>query len=69
VIQRAQEGRLVSGQGATCKQLDAIIAIDKDALEFEKNKLKALQVTRRRATFPTAPCREGPMVHRGWCSR
>ena len=47
VIQRAQEGRLVSGEGATCKQLDAIIAIDKDALEFEKNKLKALQVTRQ----------------------
>lgn len=46
MIQRAQEGRLVSGQGATCKQLDALIAIDKDALEFEKNKLKALQVTR-----------------------
>ena len=32
MIQRAQEGRLVSGQGATCNQLDAIIAIDKDAL-------------------------------------
>lgn len=69
MIQRAKEGRLVSGQSATCKQLDAIIAVDKDALALEKNKLKELLVTRRRATFPTAPCIKGPMVHRGWCSR
>lgn len=44
VIQRAQEGKLVSGAGTNCKQLDAIIAIDKDALQFERDKLKELQV-------------------------
>jgi hypothetical protein len=43
VIERAQQGKLVSGAGTTCKQLDAIIAIDKDALAFEKDKLKELQ--------------------------
>lgn len=65
MIQRAKEGRLVSGQGATCKQLDAIIAVDKDALEFEKNKLKELLVTRRSHLSHSAL----HMVHRGWCSR
>ena len=68
VIQRAQDGKLVSGAGTNCRQLDAIIAIDKDALQFERNKLKELQVTRRRAAAPTPPCITGPMVHRGWCS-
>ena len=67
MIQRAQDGKLVSGAGTNCKQLDAIIAIDKDALQFERDKLKELQVTRRRAAVPTPPCITGPMVHRVWC--
>lgn len=46
VIQRAQDGKLVSGAGTNCRQLDAIIAIDKDALQFERNKLKELQASK-----------------------
>jgi len=46
VIERAQQGKLVSGAGTNCKQLDAIIAIDKDALQFERNKLKELQASK-----------------------
>jgi hypothetical protein len=43
VIYRAKEGRAVGQLGKTCKELDALIAIDKDALQFEKNKLLKLQ--------------------------
>merc|ERR1711865_1199688 len=43
---QAQQGKLVSGAGTNCKQLDAIIAIDKDALQFERNKLKELQASK-----------------------
>jgi len=43
VIERAKAGDLVSGEGATCKELDAIIQIDKDAIEFERDKLEALE--------------------------
>merc|ERR1712100_714727 len=42
VIQRAKEGKLVDGSGATCDELDKLIAVDKEALEFEKDKLEAL---------------------------
>jgi predicted transcriptional regulator len=41
VIQRAKEGKLVDGSGATCDELTKIIAIDKKAVQFEKDKLEA----------------------------
>ena len=43
VIERAKEGTLVRGEGATCKQLDALLQIDRDSIEFEKDKLEALE--------------------------
>merc|ERR1712205_279794 len=41
VIQRAKEGKLVDGSGATCDELAKIIAIDQKAVKFEKDKLEA----------------------------
>ena len=41
VIQRAKDGKLVDGSGATCDELAKIIAIDKKAVQFEKDKLEA----------------------------
>jgi len=41
VIQRAKEGKLVDGSGATCAELEKIIAIDQKAVKFEKDKLEA----------------------------
>lgn len=43
VIERAKDGKLVKGEGATCKELDALIQIDRDAIAFEKDKLEALE--------------------------
>merc|ERR1719310_551774 len=42
VIQRAKDGELVDGSSATCSELDKLIAVDQDALEFEKEKLEAM---------------------------
>merc|ERR1712146_725718 len=42
VIERAKAGKLVDGSGASCSELKAIIATDKEAIEFEKDKLDAL---------------------------
>merc|ERR1719198_1066302 len=42
VIERAKEGKLVDGSSATCEELDKLIAVDKQALQFEKDKLEAL---------------------------
>jgi len=42
VIQRAKDGQLVDGSGATCDQLAKIINQDKQAVQFEKDKLEAL---------------------------
>ena len=42
VIQRAKDGKLVDGSGATCDELAKIIAIDKKAVQFEKDKLEAM---------------------------
>eukprot|EP00964_Phaeocystis_antarctica_P102997 scaffold68303_cov48-Phaeocystis_antarctica.AAC.1 len=41
VIQRAKDGELVDGSGATCEELTKIIAVDKKAVQFEKDKLEA----------------------------
>merc|ERR1711988_897381 len=42
VIERAKAGKLVDGSGATCSQLEKIIAADKKAVQFEKDKLEAM---------------------------
>lgn len=41
VIQRAKEGKLVDGSGASCDELAKIIAIDQKAVKFEKDKIEA----------------------------
>lgn len=41
MIQRAKDGELVDGSGATCEELTKIIAVDKKAVQFEKDKLEA----------------------------
>lgn len=40
-IERAKSGELVDGSSATCSELDALIAIDREAVQFEKDKLGA----------------------------
>merc|ERR1719163_2475283 len=40
-IERAKQGDLVDGSSATCAELDALIAVDREAVEFEKDKLQA----------------------------
>merc|ERR1712146_452287 len=42
VIERAKAGTLVDGSSATCSELDALIAVDKKAVQFEKDKLEAM---------------------------
>lgn len=42
VIQRAKDGQLVDGSGATCDELAKIIVVDKKALQFEKDRLDAM---------------------------
>merc|ERR1719311_62675 len=42
VIERAKKGQLVDGSGATCSELEKIIAVDKKAIKFEKDKLEAM---------------------------
>merc|ERR1719163_321731 len=42
VIERAKAGKLVDGSGATCSELEKIIAVDKKAVQFEKDKLEAM---------------------------
>merc|ERR1740130_1338576 len=41
VIQRAKDGKLVDGSGATCDELTKIISVDKKAVQFEKDKIEA----------------------------
>ena len=41
VIQRAKEGKLVDGSGASCDELTNIIAVDQKAVKFEKDKIEA----------------------------
>jgi hypothetical protein len=41
VIERAKSGKLVDGSGASCAELEKIIAVDKKAVQFEKDKLEA----------------------------
>jgi len=41
VIERAKTGDLADGSSATCSELDALIAVDRDAIEFEKDKVDA----------------------------
>merc|ERR1719453_2944893 len=40
-IERAKQGDLVDGSSATCAELDALIAVDREAVEFEKDKVDA----------------------------
>ena len=42
VIDRARSGKLVDGSGATCNELEKILAADKKAVAFEKDKLEAM---------------------------
>lgn len=42
VIERAKAGKLVDGSGASCSELEKIIAVDKKAVQFEKDKLEAM---------------------------
>merc|ERR1719460_891470 len=42
VIERAKAGTLVDGSGATCSELESLIAVDKKAVQFEKDKLEAM---------------------------
>ena len=42
MIERAKAGKLVDGSGATCSELEKIIAVDKKAVAFEKDKLEAM---------------------------
>lgn len=42
VIERAKKGELVNGSGASCKELERIIAVDKKAVKFERDTLDAL---------------------------
>jgi len=45
VIQRAKDGKLVDGSGASCKELDEIVAVNKEALQFERERLDAMSAT------------------------
>jgi len=45
VIQRAKDGKLVDGAGATCQELDEIIAVNKEALQFERERLEAMTMS------------------------
>ena len=42
VIERAKTGKLVDGSSATCSELEKIIRVDKEAIQFEKDKLEAM---------------------------
>ena len=42
VLQRAREGKLVDGTGASLNELSRIISIDKKAIQLEKEKIEAL---------------------------
>merc|ERR1740130_1815036 len=41
-IERAKTGDLVDGSSANCEELDKLIAVDREAVEYEKEKLEAL---------------------------
>lgn len=41
-IERAKTGDLADGKGATCDELDALIAVDREAVAFEKDKLATI---------------------------
>lgn len=40
-IERAKVGDLADGSSATCAELDALISVDREAVEFEKDKVEA----------------------------
>ena len=40
-IERAKVGNLADGSSATCAELDALIAVDREAIEFENDKLES----------------------------
>merc|ERR1712216_283734 len=60
-VQRAKEDKLVDGSGATCDELEKIIAMDKKAVQFEKDKLdaqgRATRLTRPRRRWSPRPRR------------
>ena len=39
-------GNLADGSSATCAELDALIAVDREAIQFEKNDIDALEEER-----------------------
>lgn len=41
-IERAKKGTLVDGSSASCDELEKIIAVDREAIQFEKEKLDAI---------------------------
>ena len=53
VIQRAKDGELVDGSSATCDELAKIIAVDKKAVQFEKDKIEALGAKAKPADVKT----------------
>merc|ERR1711924_585393 len=57
VIERAKKGQLVDGSGATCDELEKLIAVDKKAIKFEKDKLEARAATPRRRRLSRTPRR------------
>ena len=42
VVERAKTGKLVDGSSATCSELEKIIRVDKEAIQYEKDKLEAM---------------------------
>lgn len=42
-IERAKSGDLVVGASATCEELERLVTIDQEALQFEENKVKGLK--------------------------
>ena len=42
VIERAKTGKLVDGSSATCSELEKIIRVDNEAIQYEKDKLEAM---------------------------
>jgi len=51
VIERAKNGDLVSGESATCAELDALIKIDEEAVVYEKAKYRRLMSSKSVPTF------------------
>lgn len=53
-IERAKTGDLVDGSSASCEQLDALIAIDREAVQFEKDKIGSRFIKDKKKVQSTA---------------